>query len=533
MLSGTTAPGLNFASTPKGVQSSDSPQTVTMTNVGNGPLLLAVPSTGNNPSLGAGFTLDGASSCPLLDSSASAPASLAAGDSWTLMVDFIPVAVGSASGALTLTDNNLGGSAATQSFTLNGTATKEAAVINLTGLNPTYTGSPINAGATTSPTGLNVTFTYNGSATAPTAAGNYTVVGTISDDTYQGTATGTMTIAQATAGITLTGLNPTYTGSPINAGATTSPTGLAVTYTYNGSATAPTAAGNYTVVGTIGDTNYKGTATGTMTIAQASDSVGLAVSGGTDSTYSGEPVSFTATVTAGGSATGSVAFMSGNTVLATVALSGSSAVWETSTLATGTDPVTAVYSGDANHVGSASSPIDEQVDAPVLSVAPSAPIVKVSAGQTAVTQVVVSSVGVPGGLVTLTATGLPANATASFSSPTVAPGQLPGTVQVQITTAGSASSAHLNLPTGAGSGAGAFLACGLLAWPFGRRRRRLGLFLCALLTVSLAGGLVGCVSSNKSNSATTVTPAGTYTVTITATASGATTGTGTFALTVQ
>ena len=40
------------------------------------------------------------------------------------------------------------------------------------------------ATATTTPSGLTVNFTYNGSSTVPTAAGSYTVVGTISDSNY-------------------------------------------------------------------------------------------------------------------------------------------------------------------------------------------------------------------------------------------------------------------------------------------------------------------------------------------------------------
>ena len=46
-----------------------------------------------------------------------------------------------------------------------------------------------------------------------------------------------------------------------------------MTFTYNGSSTLPTAAGSYTVVATIDDPNYAGTATGTLVIAQASQSI--------------------------------------------------------------------------------------------------------------------------------------------------------------------------------------------------------------------------------------------------------------------
>ncbi|MGA9779532.1 MAG: MBG domain-containing protein, partial [Verrucomicrobiia bacterium] len=80
-------------------------------------------------------------------------------------------------------------SSATNSATL--TVNKATASITLGSLNQTYSGSAKTATATTTPSGLAVTFTYNGSATAPTSAGSYTVVGTINDPNYQGSATGT------------------------------------------------------------------------------------------------------------------------------------------------------------------------------------------------------------------------------------------------------------------------------------------------------------------------------------------------------
>ncbi len=111
-----------------------------------------------------------------------------------------------------------------------------------------------------------MSFTYNGSETAPTAPGSYTVVATINDPNYQGSATGTLIISRGTATVTLGNLIQTYTGSPLSATATTVPSGLTVTFTYNGSATAPTAAGSYTVVATVGNSDFTGSATATMTV---------------------------------------------------------------------------------------------------------------------------------------------------------------------------------------------------------------------------------------------------------------------------
>jgi hypothetical protein len=141
-----------------------------------------------------------------------------------------------------------------------------AGSIALAGLNQIYTGSAVTATATTIPSGLAVTITYNGSATAPTAAGSYTVVASINDSNYQGSATSTLVIGQATGSIVLGNLSQTYTGSAVAASATTTPSGLAVNITYNGSATAPTAAGSYLVVAKINNPNYQGSAANTLVI---------------------------------------------------------------------------------------------------------------------------------------------------------------------------------------------------------------------------------------------------------------------------
>jgi hypothetical protein len=114
-----------------------------------------------------------------------------------------------------------------------------------------------------------VTFTYNGLTTVPTAAGSYTVIGTINDANYTGSATGTLVIDKDSDSITLGNLSQTYDGSAKSATVTTTPTGLAVVITYNGSADVPTNAGSYTVIGTVNDVNYQGSVTNTLVINKA------------------------------------------------------------------------------------------------------------------------------------------------------------------------------------------------------------------------------------------------------------------------
>ena len=125
------APSLSFASTAVGATSSDSPQTVTMENVGNAALSLPVPSSGFDPSIAANFTWNnsGGTACPQVSSTSSSPGTLAVGSTCTLPISFTPTMAGSISGSLVLTDTNLnaaGPGYATQSISLSGTGTQVA-----------------------------------------------------------------------------------------------------------------------------------------------------------------------------------------------------------------------------------------------------------------------------------------------------------------------------------------------------------------------------------------------------------------------
>jgi hypothetical protein len=120
------APSLSFATTAVGSTSADSPQTVTVENVGNAALSFPIPSTGNDPSIAANFTLNssGASACPLVSAGSSTASTLMAGASCQLPISFSPIAASALSGSLVLTDNNLNAAApgyATQSIALSGT----------------------------------------------------------------------------------------------------------------------------------------------------------------------------------------------------------------------------------------------------------------------------------------------------------------------------------------------------------------------------------------------------------------------------
>jgi hypothetical protein len=171
------------------------------------------------------------------------------------------------------------------------TITKGTGTVTLGNLTATYDGTPHPATATTSPPGLNVTFTYgNGSATPPTNAGSYKVVGTINDSNYQGTLTGTLMIAKSTATVNLSDLTATYTGKAILPMATTDPAGLPVTFSFTGIGKTPTNAGSYPFTATINSANAAGNASGTFTINRAAATVTL---GNLSAIYSGKPIAVT------------------------------------------------------------------------------------------------------------------------------------------------------------------------------------------------------------------------------------------------
>ncbi|MGH9615625.1 MAG: hypothetical protein ACRD28_02705 [Acidobacteriaceae bacterium] len=109
---------LNFAATPIGFTSLDSPQTATVSNIGNAPLLFSVPASGLNPSITPGFPMSNSSTCPQLDLTSSA-ASLGVGDSCTLVLSFTPVSSGQINGAANIADNALGLAPLVQTIHLN------------------------------------------------------------------------------------------------------------------------------------------------------------------------------------------------------------------------------------------------------------------------------------------------------------------------------------------------------------------------------------------------------------------------------
>ncbi|MBI2514186.1 MAG: immunoglobulin domain-containing protein [Opitutae bacterium] len=237
-----------------------------------------------------------------------------------------------------------------------GSATSSAAALTVTPLSQTITfaalpdvafsPTPITLTASAS-SSLPVSFTIvSGSATLSgnsltlTAAGSLTVRAAQSGDaTYAAAANvdRTFTVTKAPATVTLGALSVTYDGTAKSATATTNPDSLSVTLTYDGGPTAPTDAGNYAVAATIDDTRYQGTASDSLTIAKAAQTISFAALA--DQAFSATPLALSATSSSNLSV--SFAVVSGPATLNGSALTLTGA---------GTVTIRAAQSGNANYL---------------------------------------------------------------------------------------------------------------------------------------------------------------------------------------
>jgi sugar lactone lactonase YvrE len=208
-------PTLTFAATPVGSTSSDSPQTVTLTNKGNLNLTFAVPSSGNNPTISSSFVIDGTSTCPQLTPS-SLSAILGPGASCTDLVNFTPATGGPITGELITTDNNLNFAGSTQDISLSGigsTITIAPPSLASAQVGAAYTPAPLTASGGTSPYSFTVTggalppgITLSSAGVlsgTPTAAGtfSFTITATDANSSY-GTQNYSLTVSSPTIVVT-------------------------------------------------------------------------------------------------------------------------------------------------------------------------------------------------------------------------------------------------------------------------------------------------------------------------------------------
>jgi hypothetical protein len=173
-----------------------------------------------------------------------------------------PTAAGSYTVVGTVNDPDYTGSA---SGTL--VISKATAMVTLGSLAATYTGNPISATATTTPATLAVTFTYNGRSTAPTAAGSYTVVGTVNDPDYTGSASGTLVISKATPAIAWSTPAAITYGMPLSAAQLNASASTPGSFTYTPGTGTILGAGTQTLSAAFTPTDQTDYTTATATVS--------------------------------------------------------------------------------------------------------------------------------------------------------------------------------------------------------------------------------------------------------------------------
>lgn len=333
---------------------------------------------------------------------------------------------------------------------------------------------------------------------------------------------------------TLTGVLPQDAGNvtavfSTAATSTSSPGIYPMTVSLTGSA-----AGNYTVV--LASSSGTGVGSESVVITQAPVTATLTSSSATP--IFGTTLTLTATIasTTSGTPTGTVNFYDGATLLnaTPVALNGGVAQLMIGTLPVGSQSITAVYSGDTNFTGNTSSPLPENVLSPDFTITASPAAQSVlplhSVSYTVTLTPVNPTFVYP---VSLSASGLPAGVTATFTPASVATGAGVSTANLTLSADGSAQ-LHRNSSPFGGAASSTALALLLLPLAFAKRARkaiaglpRSGRLLIALLMLAAATAVTGCGGGGFFTHATK-----SYTVTVTA-VSGPDTHTTDVTLTVQ
>jgi hypothetical protein len=249
-------------------------------------------------------------------------------------------------------------------------------------------------------------------------------------------------------------------------------------------------------------------------------------------TYSGQPVMMSATVTgAGGTPTTYVSFYSGLTLLGKETLTnGTTSVLTTTALAVGTDPIKAVYNGDPTYNPSSSAVTNVTVYAgpPNFTVTPATLTETTQAGLSINDAIAVQAINGYSGSPALTCLGLPTFMTCTFSPSTVTlatNAKYNVLLTIATTTTPPAINGMLKV---AGGVTVCLLAPLFLALLPGRRKRLTGL-LCVLCGIALVG-MQGC---SGTTGITTKVATGTYSVVVQGKDANGLTNTATISVAVQ
>ncbi len=287
-----------------------------------------------------------------------------------------------------------------------------------------------------------------------------------------------------------------------------------------------------------GDANYAADTSAGIAVTVNQAASATAASSSANPSFAGQSVTLTADVTSAGPApTGNVIFASGSTTLATVALSGGSAAYTTSSFDTvGTQMITASYSGDANTAAS-SAALSQVVNAAVVLVpgGSGGTTLTVQSGQTGSVPINVTGAAGFSGTITFACSGLPANASCSFSPASITvSGTSAVSTSLSVNTAASTTTSPLRQHPDTGPGTVAFglgLAGLALFWPIRRKGGRLWAMLACTLAFT-ALGLTGCGGGGSGPAAAKTAP-GSYNFTVAASSGSMMQSQSSFTLVVQ
>jgi Bacterial Ig-like domain (group 3)/FG-GAP-like repeat len=295
----------------------------------------------------------------------------------------------------------------------------------------------------------------------------------------------------------------------------------------NGSATLQLSfanVGTYAITASYaGDSNNNASisAAVNVTIGQAATTTALKASP-TAGDVNGQ-ITLTATVT-GSIPTGTVTFASGMTSLGKATLANGAATLQTSFASAGSYPITATYQGDANNLGSTSSPVTVVIASPDFTVSASPTSGSVAAGQSATYTFTVTPTAGYVGTVKFACGALPNLATCSFSPASITPsGGTAVTSTLTVATAAASAMLHPERPFGPSSPwipAGGLALAGIVGLAFTPNRvrrwnRQMRLLSWGFLLASLSLALAGCGGGNSMPSQPG-TPAGTYSISVSA-----------------
>lgn len=198
---------------------------------------------------------------------------------------------------------------------------------------------------------------------------------------------------------------------------------------------------------------------------------------------------------------------------------GQTASFTTFNFGIGAHSITAAYSGNSQVIGSTSAVLSESIPYFIgdFSIKPTPIAVAAAAGQSAFSQLTITSYGGFSAPIAFSCSGLPALATCVFSPSTLPPGQ--GQAALTIQTVGSTQQSSLNPSLKPPLGGAAAILAGLVFClrPSRSTRKRITTFL-VLAVISFAAFLaIGCGGGGGSKSGTgSSTPAGSYQISVTA-----------------